>query len=232
MQTFITKTFESFQLLQNKWDEFNSQSVEYATSLVNNSIRRQYLDVQKNWGVFQSDVVLQQLCFVKLEEQISESFNLLEDICGEFSVLLEEMKKLARSVETLHQGVGSQLGHGFVSEKPVFKTASLQKYCKYLLWFLSNEQIEPFSHSFFYNISPVEASNEIEMMYSQELAVKKAILTDIHLNKNRTTLLLYITTWQMQPSLDKDRLKDIHRSIAAENGSLEQQEQIKSPKPK
>ncbi len=43
----------------------------------------------------------------------------------------------------------------------------------------------------------------MQSKYRQELAVKRAILTDLACTSSRDTAMVYLATWQMQPYLSQ-----------------------------
>jgi len=168
--------FVAFVEKQKQWDQLNSQCLEFASNIVNNTIKFQYLRKPKNWGVFADDDGLQQLVQLKLQDTTAENTERFMEAFASMEAIVSEMNSLSESFETGYNDVASKLGYSNVNNKPVGETMSLRDLA--------------------------DVFQATVALFNKEILLKKAILRDLLRNNNRDTLLLYLASWQMQPYLE------------------------------
>jgi len=120
-----------------------------------------------------------------------ELYKKLQDIWEELSKVLGKLTETVKEIKEKEVLLCKQFGFAYGRQPlPQTNLVSIQTY--------------------------VDLCEEILLMYQSELNLKKEIVGDIYTNSNRDTLMLYLSSWQMEPFLKQETIHQFESMVGVQ----------------
>ncbi|XP_033127019.1 cyclin-dependent kinase 2-interacting protein-like, partial [Anneissia japonica] len=165
-----------------KWDELNDAGVTVAKKIVNCKLQADYQsEASEPVAVHLPGGANNSTAVTRQHDGMPDG---LQELCYDLQMAFDGQEKLVQKMVKVTKHLKATIG----------LQDSLDKSSMQILF-------QTWPTKYFY-----ETSQELLSMYSKELSVKKAVLENIAHSKSRDALMMYVSTWQIQPYIG-DRAK-------------------------